>query len=61
MGLLLCQDSTLQVVIFQSKSNLLFEDFVPRFWLVSHPLQYQLGYDDNRFLDKPYFLVISLV
>jgi hypothetical protein len=32
---------------------MLFEDYVPIFLLVSHPLDYHLGYDGNRFLDKP--------
>jgi hypothetical protein len=40
---------------------MLFEDSILVFWLVSHSLQYQFGYDDNRFLDKPYLQVISLV
>jgi hypothetical protein len=57
----LCQDSILEAIILKSKSNLLSKDFVPEFWLVFHPLQYQLGYDDIRFLDKPSFQVIYLV
>jgi hypothetical protein len=31
---------------------MLFEDFVPIFLLVFHPLEYHHGYDGNRFLDK---------
>jgi hypothetical protein len=30
------------------------EDSIPIFWLVFHPLEHHLGYDDNRFLNKPY-------
>jgi hypothetical protein len=48
-------------IVFQSNFNLLFEDFVLEFWLVFHPFQYQLGYDDNKFLDKPYLPVMFLV
>jgi hypothetical protein len=49
-------------LLFLSQSPTYFlKDFVPEFWLVFHLLQYQLGYDENRFLDKPYFLVIYMV
>jgi hypothetical protein len=40
---------------------MLFEDFVLVFFIVFHPFQNQIGYDDNRFTDKPCFPMISLV
>jgi len=46
----LCQDLTKQPIVLQSKSNLLFEYSILVFLSVSHPLQYHLGYDDNKFL-----------
>ncbi len=60
MDLPLCQDSSQQVVVLQSKSNSLFEDFVLVFLLVFHPFEYHLGYDGNRFLDKPSILMKCL-
>jgi len=47
--------------VLQSKSNQLSKDFVLMFLLVSHPLEYHLGYDANRFLDKPCLLMRPLV
>jgi len=49
----LCQALAQQVVIFHSKFNLLFENSIFVFLLMSHPLEYHPGYDGNRFLDKP--------
>jgi hypothetical protein len=40
---------------------LLSKDYVAIFLLVSHPLQYQHGYDDNRFMDKPYLPMIFFI
>jgi hypothetical protein len=37
----------------KSKSNLLFEDSILVFLLVSHPLEYHHGHDGNRFIGKP--------
>jgi hypothetical protein len=40
---------------------MLFKDFVIVFLLISHPLEYHLGCDGDRFLDKPYLLIKPLV
>jgi hypothetical protein len=40
---------------------MLFEDSVLKFWLIFHPLQYKLNYDDNKFLNRPYLPMMSLV
>jgi len=40
---------------------MLFENSIPIFLLVFHPLEYHLGYDGNRFLDKPCLLMKPLV
>jgi hypothetical protein len=60
MDLPLYQDLAKQVV-FQSKSIMLSEDFVPVFLLMFHPPKYHLGYDGNRFIDKPYLPMTPLV
>ncbi len=44
-----------------TKSNLLSEDSVPIVLLMSHPLEYYLGHDGNKFMDKPYLLMKPLV
>jgi hypothetical protein len=40
---------------------MLSEDSVRVFLSVCHPLEYHLGYDGNRFLDKPRLLMKPLV
>jgi len=61
MDLLLYQNSAYQVIVPQSKSNLLSKYFVPIFLFVFHPLEYHPSYDGNRFLDKPGLLMKLLL